>query len=236
MINLYYNFYVPNSGARATEVLSCLAVTLQDPSIDRVVLIGATGNWQRPAGVVELLPEPARPSFRDYFDIASRYSGPDDINIIINSDCFLDPATTRLVNRIRSDEAYCISRSELKRLMPLVIDEVATDSFQSVARYCAQDAWVFRGPPRAGMWLDFFPGVPGCDNRLAFELRNVGYRILDPCLTIRVMHYHSSNERPAGNIARVPEPYAYPVKSGWREKLKELRWRVEHRIKPPDAS
>src|SRR5262249_35935415 len=84
------------------------------------------------------------------------------------------------------------------------------------------DCWVFRGPPRSGMSLDFAPGLLGCDNRLAHELEAAGYTILDPYLTVRVLHFHTSADRNPAREERVPPPYAYPKKSGLRARMAEL--------------
>jgi len=95
-----------------------------------------------------------------------------------------------------------------------------------------QDCWVIRGQPRSGMWLDFSPGRLGCDNRLAYELQSRGYVILDPHLTVRILHYHGSaygTQNRGGDV--VPPPYAYPAKYGFRERFGALLIEVDLRVR-----
>jgi hypothetical protein len=48
-----------------------------------------------------------------------------------------------------------------------------------------QDAWIFKSPmikPHANKELniDFPLGYPGCDNRVAWEFRNIGLHVINP--------------------------------------------------------
>ena len=51
-------------------------------------------------------------------------------------------------------------------------------------------------------------GIRGCDNRLAYEIKEAGYKILNPSKSIVTVHIHSSNK---GNLnpnqETIPEPY-----------------------------
>ncbi len=211
-INFYYNYYVPKNPIRAVEVGSCFAVLLGDKNVAKIVMISddrCVGD--DPRVIHEAFA--GRPTFGHYFGLIKKYSSADDINVIINSDCFIDPATTHRLNRIRPGEAYCLTRQDIASFVPLRVDRRKSESF----RHDMQDCWVIRGVPREGMWLEFSPGRRGCDNRLAHELMKVGYNILDPHITIRVLHYHHSAEINTDRDDCVPPPYAYPKKHGLRE-------------------
>jgi hypothetical protein len=213
-VNLFYNYYAPNNPLRASEVLSCLAVAIGDREIDAIFLIGSRFHGKIDSQKIRYVQGSDRPTFAEYFDHCSAYTGENDVNIFLNSDCFLDPRTSKKVNEIRNNEAYCITRHELKQLVPLKIDHQKTNEELRLRRYCMQDAWILRGKPREGMWLDFQPGKPGCDNRIAYELSKVGYRIGDPFYNIRLIHSHSSGERTWTESERIPPPYAYPPRIG----------------------
>ena len=220
-INLYYNLYTPRDPLRAAEIASCFGVLNRDPEIARVILLTESAE-NASSSRISYWQVPSRPTFQDFFNSVKVHSSGDDVNIIINSDCFIDPRTTRRLKKIKPGQAYCITRHELTSLVPLRVDKGKSPC----RRYDMQDCWVVRGPLRDGMHLDFPMGILGCDNRFAHELEAVGYSILDPCLTIRVMHYHLSADRSAERDIRVPPPYAFPKKHGARAFIYEFAVKV----------
>lgn len=228
MINVCYNAYRPVMFHRAAEVLSCFTVLLSDPSIDRLVVLSDEPDLSLPIKC-KLVHTIGRPTVMEYVAALNTISGPEDVNVIINSDCFLDPHSTSRLHRIRHKQAYCISRHEVRSFVPLRTDASRSVTASAVTRYNSQDCWAYRGPLRNGPWLDFNLGVQGCDNRLAYEFRNAGYKILDPYLTVRVMHCHDSGVRSwKHGDTIVPEPHAYPTKYGIWERAYDILWRVRH--------
>jgi len=215
-VNVYYNYYVPKNPRRACEVLSCMGVMLDDPHITRLIVLAEASEIHEPSGMTYWKVE-RRPLVADYFAAAAFHSGADDVNVIINSDCFICPSTSAKLKKTPAGEAYCLSRRDMKSLVPYRINW-AEERAKRPVRYAMQDAWVFRGPPRPGMWLEFPLGKPGCDSRLAHELQEAGYRISDPFRRIRVCHYHVSEERTWSYEDRVPPPYVNPPKS-WDQRV-----------------
>jgi hypothetical protein len=210
-VNLYYNYFVPQNPVRAAEVLSCLAVALSDPTFGRIVLLAEAGSVAPAGGKCGVWPSSSRPLITDYFEAVRGTSADDDVNVIINSDCFLDPRTSGRVQRVRAGEACCLSRVELESIVPLRVNRTLTRQLRPV-RYAMQDSWIFRGKPRDGMFLDYPLGRLGCDNRLAYELKTAGYEITDRYRQLRLMHYHVSQSRNWTAADRVPGPYAFPPK------------------------
>ena len=97
----------------------------------------------------------------------------------------------------------------------------------------SQDAWIFRGPIRR-MESDYPMGVPGCDNRLAEELRRAGYTVLNPSFSIRSYHLHSGHRTPWTGDARkgeVPPPYGYV----WPHNLWPLPAILLHNARHPQS-
>jgi hypothetical protein len=58
----------------------------------------------------------------------------------------------------------------------------------------SQDAWI-SAKPIDGDIGNYYQGIPGCDNRFAFELKNKGFRLLNPSLSIQAIHLHNTNLR-----------------------------------------
>jgi hypothetical protein len=55
-------------------------------------------------------------------------------------------------------------------------------------------------------------GVAGCDNRLAYELEQAGFIVINPSLSIKTYHLHLTNIRNninevGQNIIIIPPPY-----------------------------
>lgn len=129
------------------------------------------------AGVFdEVQPVSGRPTFAELFAVANRLTAPDDINVIANTDVSFDDTIRAADDNLDIGECWALSRD----------DNHSADS---------QDAWVFYGPIIVPPECDFAAGIPGCDNRLAFLLDQVGYRLTNPCHTVRVRHHHASGIR-----------------------------------------
>ena len=67
---------------------------------------------------------------------------------------------------------------------------------------------------------DFYLGKLGCDNRIAWELKNVGYSLTNDCNLIQSVHVHETKKRNykqtfvgskehEENKEVVPPPYLY---------------------------
>ena len=144
-----------------------------DPIRNSELLEAAAVNAYLFDGVVAL---PGRPPFAEMFAAANRRSGSDDINVIANSDVSFDETLRLAADNLEVSECWALSRDDSQR----------PDS---------QDAWVFRGPILVSAGCDFTPGLPGCDNRLACLLKEAGYHVLNPCLSVHVRHHHASGVR-----------------------------------------
>ena len=74
----------------------------------------------------------------------------------------------------------------------------------------SQDSWIFRGKVTIPKYCDFFLGIPGCDNRIAWELKEVGYLMSNPTLSIRNFHIHESDFRTYSEATvKIPRPYLF---------------------------
>lgn len=59
----------------------------------------------------------------------------------------------------------------------------------------SQDVWVFKTPIKKSDEMEFFQGVQGCDNRIAYLFDKLGYYVVNPCETITTIHMHTSEVR-----------------------------------------
>jgi hypothetical protein len=121
-----------------------------------------------------------RPTFNNFFDHFSE----SNINVIANLDIYFDE-TIKLVKQIKPNEVYCLTRYE----------DMITEIITFAARHYghkgeySQDAWIFNGIPKIN--ADFCIGQRGCDNHLAYLIRESGMKPLNPSKTIRAIHRHN---------------------------------------------
>jgi len=145
-----------------------------------------------------------KPTFSEIFDACRE----DSVNVIANSDIYFDlDGIAHILNGIRPLTTFALSRWNVH----------ADGTVNLYDHADSQDAWVFLGKP-TGIDAPFTMGVPGCDNRLAWLMKEAGYIVLNPSLTIRAYHLHNvqwrsylsdpdSKARWGEKIERIPPPY-----------------------------
>lgn len=149
-----------------------------------------------------------RPTFQDFFHFLNYDQFSESINVISNADIFFD-------NMIEVDRYYTerVSNKEEVCLALTRWDWSPTRGSSLFDRVDSQDVWIVYGNEIAGrLKADFPMGVAGCDNRLAHELKECGYVVLNPSKTIKSFHYHdtllrTNNDEEGKPIRKIPPPY-----------------------------
>ena len=179
MIRLFYNYYEDKNPLRKREIDYCLQKNLANKHMTTIICESA-----------------AKPTYQYFFDQINKVSGPDDINIICNSDIFLDE-TIALAANIKDKQLYALSRW----------DWLGNDALvRFFDRPDSQDTWIFKGPV-TNVFGGFTLGIRGCDNRIAYEFHKAGYRVSNPSKSIKTYHVHNSGVRNYTMADVVPEPY-----------------------------
>lgn len=134
-----------------------------------------------------------RPTYNDFFELTKKY--PQDVNVIANSDIFFDH-TISMAKQLSYTKCYALSRWDLTK----------DKTIEHHKRLDSQDVWIFRGTSKCFSG-DFFLGLPGCDNRIAYELKK-HYIVTNPSISIRPIHYHLTQIHNYTAAHTVPQPYA----------------------------
>ena len=168
------------------------------------------------------MPWARRPTFRDLFDLVARTTAAGDINIVANSDIFFDGGlrVLRFIDWPRT--VLALTRWD-------VLEDGTLRFFE---RHDSQDSWIFQGPLAGFAGGDFAIGQPHCDNRLAHELRQSGYRVWNPSLSLRSYHLHQSAHRTyrkPGGLGDVPPPHAHVLPRALDGPLRNLWNAAFHR-------
>lgn len=180
IIRLFYNYYEDKDPERKKEIDFCFQKNKENPLLDIVVI-----------------DSDETPTYNYFFEKINKITGPNDINIICNSDIFFDD-TISLANKIGSKDMYALSRW----------DWINETSIKHRAIRNSQDVWIMRGKVE-NVNGDFKLGIPYCDNRIAFEFTNVGYKVSNPSLSIKTYHVHNSGVRHYKNNEKVPGNYIF---------------------------
>lgn len=157
-----------------------------------------------------------RPNYRELFDIAEALN-PEGINIVCNTDIFYLPADIKRLKKVTWDNrVLALSRWDVqKKGNPILYTH--PDS---------QDSWIFKGALK-NVDCDFKIGIPGCDNKIAYEIDQAEYEISNPSVTIKSYHQHLTGLhnyiKDNKVIERIPPPYKLlPLCSFNGNKIKKI--------------
>ena len=158
---------------------------------------------------IEILNVGKRTNFSDIFQLTlERKDLYDKVCIYSNADIFFDNTIDQL-KKLTSKQFICLSRRELNNGKPV---DMSREKCKS-----SQDLWAFVNPidSRAIEATDFLNGHWGCDNRIAYEMYNLGYTLFNPYSIVKIYHNHASNQGRPGNNVRLEGKYlrVFPCKS-----------------------
>lgn len=209
MVNLFSTYYEDKD--RKEELDEVLRLNRENKSIDHIFLLNENTLWGWTEGgekreipsIIEysinknILSQKhilTRPTFAQIFDWANEVTDKNDINIVANSDIYFDGEGIEIMNLLLG-EGNCWALTRWDAL---------TGEF--MGRRDSQDSWIFRGHVKPGNY-DFGVGLPGCDNKLAYELQQVRYEVTNPSRTIKTFHLHKGEDRKWHGKPQIPPPY-----------------------------
>jgi len=153
----------------------------------------------------------------DFLRFIENRTDSNSINVIANSDILFDE-TLKLADDIADDEIYTITRYEDDGLL-----HNPTCSFGT-----SQDCWLYKGNFKIiinNFNYSFF-GKIGCDGKFAYDLITTGYKVKNPCKSIKIHHNHKSDLREGSSNSlnlnpdnRLPFPHAFVIKSDINHKV-----------------
>lgn len=185
MVSNLYITHHPTNCKRQQELELCL--NLNEGSFDRVFVFSeqtTRPDWYKG---MWLTPE-HRLTFADVIKYCNM-CGRDDINVIANADLIIPTKAVDLIKKhLQHGECYALAKWDIT---PKGIRPWTTG--------WSQDMWCFRGKVRSETIGNYYFGLPGCDNRFAYELQQTGYKVLNPSESIETYHLHLSNLRTQTN-------------------------------------
>ena len=170
--------------ARREELLECLRRNLANPAASEVHVLledGVEPEVESPK--LRLVPHGRRVTYGDLFAYANERLAGRRV-VVANADIYFDESLARLGGCDLDGRLLCVSRWDVE----------ADRSARLFEHAESQDAWIFDAPIRE-FPCDFHLGLPGCENRLAWEAAQAGLDVSNPARALRAYHLHLSGIR-----------------------------------------
>lgn len=185
MINLFVEYYEDPHTIRKNEIILSISHNAKFDYIKNVYILTTDTNKAntyfqgRKYNIIQMQ---NRSTFQNIFDFANSVAHENDICITMNNDIVLTKNFQKF--DIPHDTFYCISRFE-------------NSNAKHPFRYefgDSQDLWAWKGLNRITD-ANFYYGLLGCDNMIAFLASNVYNKVLNPAYTYKTIHNHKSSIR-----------------------------------------
>lgn len=146
---------------------------------------------------VKIILVDTRCTFQYIFNYSNKINLNDKkINITLNNDIELPENFKNII--INDNDFYCLSRWE----------NLTNEHPFNHIKGNSQDVWVWKGDNRINN-ANFYFGILGCDNKLAYLAQEIGYNVINPSYTYKCKHNHLTNIRTTSidKNLRIPKPY-----------------------------
>jgi hypothetical protein len=217
-IHLFTQFFIPNDQTRLRELQFCLRKNVSTENIHKIHLLGERIYNDKELGIqsdkIVQTVIGKRLAFQDVFS----YIRTRDIlgfHVLLNSDiCFSNKAfhNLRLSNISQNKTMFSLLRHEFKSSDP-------HNSPLFGPRFDSQDTWIFHSnfpiKQTQECAFHFHFGQPGCDNKMVYLMRVLGYNVVNDPAFIQSFHIHSSKARNYSIKDAVPQPWAVVSPHGY---------------------
>jgi len=190
-VHLYLtNLYETISEARKAELHECHRINCLNPIITNIYNFGNV-PYDHPK--VVNIPVEKRQTYQDLFDHANTTGG--DYTIVTNSDLYYDE-TLNWLDKVNLDKVMlALCRYNLIKGHPKL-----------EAYSWSQGTWIFKGKITL-TGCDQVIGLPGCENSLAYDAVQQGYKVANPAKEIKAYHLHDSDFRTYTQADRIQRNY-----------------------------
>ena len=217
-IHIFTQFFIHKNASRNEELRYCLKQNHDNPYVAHIHLLNERIYTDAEMGLssshkVRQENIGKRLSFQSVFQYI-REQGIKGYFVLVNADIFLD-------NTIK----YLLSSSihEKKQGMALLRYEFNNSNTVETAplfgpRFDSQDTWIYHSNFPLKMNQEklfaFDFGRPGCDNKIVYLMRVLGYQMFNDPKLIKTYHYHRSIMRDYFGKEVIPQPWGALVPAG----------------------
>ena len=201
-MNLIIEYFNSRNHMRNGEYLYCLHQNLANNLLDDVYLFmedDAELNFDSPK--IHRIVRKNRPSYQDLFKYCNEHMK-DEICIVANADIIFDDTLRFFKSLNMEKQFYGLSRWEIST------NDGKNWEIEPYDNAASQDVWIFKTPVLTSDDMNYTMGKPGCDNKIFYHMRQLGYTCRNPGKKVITIHFHISNFRTYDwKVDRVPGPY-----------------------------
>jgi hypothetical protein len=211
-IHLFLQFYLDKDKVHRQEIRFALQQNVNNPFIDSILLLNERIYTDEELGV-------ASPKIKQIV-IGNRITYYDFLNynihgykVLVNADIFVD----KTIQNVRTSDIhlhkkmYALLRYEYNHGNPKLFCRVDKTN----GREDSQDTWIVHSNHSfTKNELDIFKiqlGVPGCDNKITYLFRIIGYEIYNDPDYIKTYHCHVNMKRTHTHLMTPPFCHIFPV-------------------------
>ena len=201
-MNLIIEYFNSRNHMRNGEYLYCLHQNLANDLIDNVYLFmedDAELNFDSPK--IHRIVRENRPSYKDLFEFCNQELQ-DQICVVANADIIFDDTLRFFESLDMKKQFYALTRWEIST------NDGKNWEIEPYDNAASQDVWIFKTPVLTSESMNYTMGKPGCDNKIAYHMRELGYTCRNPGKKVVTVHFHLTNFRTYSvTDDRVPGPY-----------------------------
>lgn len=189
-VALFTSYFEQQYGDRQRELRKVMELNIACDSIDVIYNLGK--YWDNPKVVnVEGYDRPTYTEFISFMQTVEA-----DWYILSNSDIYFTSEIEDIKSLHMDGKVLCLSRW----------DVLHNGNAKLFDYEWTQDTWIWKGAPKTLKNVDFTMGLPACDNRMAYEIAQIGLIPINPSKDIRTYHLHLTNKRSYKERDRLPGP------------------------------
>ena len=200
--------YNETNPARCQEYITCMEKNLRHSSVKHIHVIFDTTNNKNKNTLLEYLKTKnvdityfnGRATYGDFFSLAHQLYGNSAI-IISNADIYFDETLQLLETYDLSNKFLAITRWDLNKDGSERIYFSHWDKEKQLfipysdAFLNSQDVWIYKDPLPKFKYDKFPLGTKWCDPYIAYQAKDAGLVVFNPCYSIKCHHLHTSGIR-----------------------------------------
>ena len=196
-------YYEPENSKRRKEIQYCLQKNIENPLIDKVVLLNETisAATNTPSAKVKQISIGRRLHYSDVLKYIYETVPKNTIVVFANSDIYFDTSLRHLWSINIANKFLALLRYDIRMGDDNKNAKIFCDPKTSAPRPDSQDSWIVlsdsikAAKPEAIANFEFPFGKGGCDNAVAYEMLRQKFLVVNPTQTILSYHVHESNFR-----------------------------------------